>query len=70
MQETSDSSSGTEYKMLDTQSSSATAEDIIVLFKNKLRKEGFVTHEIEYMTRSGAGFFSWSTCLPCGRGGV
>jgi hypothetical protein len=53
MQETSDSSSGTKYKMLDTQSSSATVEDITVLFKNKLRKEGFVTHEIEYMTRNG-----------------
>lgn len=51
MQKTADSSSGSKYKMLDTQSSSATAEDIITLFKNKLRREGSVFHEIEYMTK-------------------
>lgn len=53
MLKTTDSSSESEYNFIDTQSSSATAEDVINLFKNKLLRRGFKSHEVDYMAKNG-----------------
>lgn len=48
----SDSNSNVEYSMLE-HSSSATMEGVINMFKSKLVKQGFKTHEIDYMAKNG-----------------
>lgn len=53
MQKTVDSSSESQYKFINTHSSSKTGKGVVNLYKDKLRRQGFASYEIDYMEKNG-----------------